>query len=177
MTTKARHGHAMEVAGRGQDGGVEIGMGVQPENLEPPSALPTMAGNSADRTNGEAVVATQDDGQVLARQFRAYRIVYAVVPGHDFRQVSESVDRRQLGIVRAAQIATVHDLDTKAGNRPVDAGNPQRVRPHPGTSLPGADVSGDADDADCASRHSLRDSHPRSPSPIRRSPDSPSRER
>jgi len=67
--------------------------------------------------------------------------------------VAEAIDRQQIGIAWAAQVAAVPDLDTKVGDGRDDAGNAQGFRPHAGSRRSGADVGGHADDANGKNGH------------------------
>jgi hypothetical protein len=114
-------------------------------------------GDGADRTDGQTVVAAEHDRQAPVLQLGVHRSVHAAVPGHDFVHVAEAIDRRQIGIAWAAQVAAVPDLDTKVGDGRDNAGNAQGFRPHAGPRRSGADVGGNADDANGKNGHdSLR---------------------
>ena len=63
MAAQAGHRHAVDVAAGCQRVGVEVGMGVQPQDAQFFAGVAAVARHGADGANAQAVVAAQQDGQ------------------------------------------------------------------------------------------------------------------
>ena len=93
MAAQAGHRHAVDVAAGCEGVGVEVGMGIQPQDAQLFTGVAAVAGHGADRAYAQAVVAAQQDGQAPVRQFRIHGVVNGLVPLGDFGQVAVAVHR------------------------------------------------------------------------------------
>ena len=148
VAAQAGHRHAVDVAAGGEFGGVEVGVRVQPQHAELLAGFAAVAGHRADGPHAQAVVAPQHDGQSALGEFGVHRVVQCGVPCHHFGQVAVTVDRRLPGVGRAAQVATVDHLQAVALQHRLQAGHAQGLGPHGGAARAGADVGGNANEAD-----------------------------
>ena len=144
---QAGHGHAMHIAAGRECTGVEVGMGIQPQHPQLLTHFCAMAGHGADAAQAQAVVATQQDGQVAQLQFGIHGVKHPLVPLHHLGQVSITVHGRLPGVGGATQVAPVKHLQSVRLQRCLQARHAQGLGPHGGAARPGADVGGGADQA------------------------------
>src|SRR5690606_7453818 len=104
---QAGHRHAVDVAGRGNVAGVEVGVGIEPQHAQLLAGLAAVAGDAGDRAEAEAMVATEQDRHPAAAELGVHRLHHHAVPLGDFGQMTEAVDRRLPRVARAAQVAAV----------------------------------------------------------------------
>jgi hypothetical protein len=76
----------MEIAGRGGFVGVEVAMGINPDQTQM-----TAASRTGDRTEGQAVVAAQDEGQAAALHGTGNALCQLVTDGNDTVQVAQTI--------------------------------------------------------------------------------------
>ena len=176
---QAGHRHAVEVATGGQLTGVEVGMSVQPQHAQFLARFAAVPRHRADRSQSQAMVATQQDRQFGLAQHGQHGIVHHLVPGQHLWQVAVAVHRRQPWVGRADQVAPVCHLQAQAFEHGLQPSHPQRFRAHAGAAAAGADVGGRADQADAGlhgrirplwpRRRRSRSAQPACPRPARRS--------
>ena len=150
VAAQAGHRHAVQVAARGQGLGVEVGMGIEPQHAQPLARVAAVARHRADRADGQAVVAAQQQRQLPYLQRGQHGVVHRLVPGCHLGQVAVAVHRRLPGVGRAAQVALVVHLQAQRRQHRRQLRHPQRLRPHAGAAAAGADVGRRANQADRA---------------------------
>ena len=145
--------HAMQVAARCQFAGVEIRMGIEPQHPQRLAGIPAVAGHRADRTDRQAMVTPQHDGEAGLQQLSQHRVMHAAVPDRHFGQVPVALFWHPVRICRALQVAQVMHDQALTLQRATDAGHAHRFRAHRGTPPAGANVGRYADQADVAASH------------------------
>ena len=140
MPAQTGHRHAVDVATGCERGGVEVGMGIEPEHPQAAALRTAMARHRADGANTQAVVAAQHDRHAAFLQFGMHGIVQQLVPGHDFGQMTKTVHGVLPGIGRTREVAAIAHVHTEPGDGLVDAGHAQRLRAHARAQAAGADI-------------------------------------
>ena len=174
VAAQHRDRHAVDVAARRQDVGVEVGMGVEPEDAQLPAGLAAVPRHRADRADAQAVIAAEQDRHAPAGEFGVDRVVDGAIPGGDGVEVAVALVRRLPGIRRPAEVAAIDDVEAMADEHRADVGDAQRLGSHAGAAHAGADVGRCADQADEAI-HGAR--WPRCRAPARRGGRSRTRKR
>ena len=153
MAAQAGHRHSVDVAAGRERVGVEVGMGVQPEDAQLFAGVAAVAGHGADGPNTQAVVAAQQNGQAAIGQFGIHRIVHGLVPVRDLGQMAVAVHWRQPGVAGANHVAFVDDVQALGRQHVGDIGHAQGLRPHAGAAAASTNVGGGAYQADFCILH------------------------
>ncbi len=143
---QARHGHAVQTAGRAEFTRIEIGMRIQPQHAQRPTHAAAMARDRRDRADAQRVVAAEQNGQPLFGQLPIHRIVHLMIPRRDLCKIAIAVHLDQPGIRRTADVAAIHHVEATLSQRRMDAGDPQRLRTHGRTAIARADIRGRTDE-------------------------------
>ena len=144
---QAGHGHAVHIAAGRQRAGVEVGMGIEPQHAQLFAAFGAVAGHGADAAQAQAVVATQQDGQVAQLQLGIHSAIHQPVPLHHLGQVAVAIHRGLPGVGRAAQVAPVKHLQAVRFQRRLQARHTQGLGAHGCAACAGANVGGRANQA------------------------------
>ena len=152
---QAGHRHAVDVAGRRDLAGVEVGMRVQPQHAQLLAGVAAVVRDRGDGTDAQAVVAAEQHRDAPAAQLGADRLHHQPVPGDHLFEVAVAVLGVAPGIAGAAEVAAIDHLHAALGQRFAQAGDAQRVRPHQCAAVAGTDVGGRADQRDpgCGGTH------------------------
>jgi len=148
VAAQYRHRHAVRIAGGRQVMGVEVGVGVQPQHAQVFAQLAAMTGHRADRANGQAVVAPQQDGHFAFAQRGMHRLMHGMVPGCHLDQVTVAADRGLPRVGRPADVAPVGDAQAVAFQRGLHSGNAKGLGAHGGAARARANVGGCAYEPD-----------------------------
>lgn len=141
---QAGHRHAVHVA-RGRDlAGVEIRMRIQPQHAQVLALLAAPARDRGDRTDPQAVVATEHDRHAAGLQFGVGRLHQRAVPGHHLVQMAVALHRRRPRVARAIQVAEVAHLHAACGERVTQARDAQGVRSQSCATVARTDIGGHA---------------------------------
>jgi hypothetical protein len=155
MTSNNGDRHAVNVAGRRGVRGVEVGVGVQPEDREGPLHCRTVARDRSDRPDRERVIAAEQDRQKPTSQRIIDRVADGLTPDGRFLEVPVAVDWRCVRIDRADDVAAILDRAAQTPQGCLDSGHAKGFRPHRAAAVAGADVRRRTDQRDgrvCASR-------------------------
>ena len=123
-------------------------MCIQPQNPQPLVRRAAMLRDSADASNGQAVISTQQDGQRAVRQLGSDCQVNRLNPGNDLGEVSVPASRRLAWIGRALEVSTVKHVHAVRLECHLKASDAQCLRPHAGSACARPDVGWCADQAD-----------------------------
>ena len=138
----------MHVAAGGDVGGVGVGMGIEPQHPQRAARCAAVPGHGADGSDGQAVVTTQQHGQLLVRQGGFDRVVNGLVPGHHFGQVAITRVGWLPGVGRAGQVALVSHLQAAQLQGFRQSCHTQGIGPQAGAAHAGANIGGGAYQAD-----------------------------
>ncbi len=145
---QAGHRHAVHVAAGGEDAGVEVGMGIEPEDAQFLAGLSAMPRHCADAADAQAMVAAEQDRQPGQPEFFMHRRVHRVIPRHDLGQVPVAAVRRLPRVGRADQVAAIDHREAMSFEDRHDAGHPQRLGAHARAPCAGTDVGRRTDEGD-----------------------------
>ncbi|MDT4853022.1 hypothetical protein FQZ97_872760 [compost metagenome] len=126
-----------------------------------------MAGDRADGADPQAVVAPEHDGQLALAEFGVHGRVQGLVPGRHFRQMPVALARRQPGVGRAGEVASVGDPQAVAFQHGREAGHAQGFGAHGGAACARANVCGNANEADVELHGAIVRQAPRMCTPCR----------
>ena len=113
----------MQVAAWRQLASIEIGVGVEPQNPQRFALFATVASHGTDRTNTQAVVSSEQNGQAFIFSSAVHGVMHLPVPFHDFGKMPIAIDRRLPGIGWSLQISPVIHHQTATYERTVQAGH------------------------------------------------------
>ncbi len=157
MSAQAGHRHAVEVAAGSQRVGVEVCVRIKPKDAQPLAGFAAVACHRADRTDAQAMVTAEQDGQAVQPQLGKHRIVHRAVPGGHLGQVPVAAGGWQPGVGRADQVAAVEHLEPVPLQHRQDVGHAQRFRAHARAAAGSPDVGRCANQAEVGVRsHSQR---------------------
>ena len=157
---QARHRHAVQVSAGAAGGGVDVGVGVEPDHAQQLALLAAMARDGADRADRQAVVATHQQRRLAPGQHAGNGVEDRPVPGHHFIQVAQSGADRSPRIRRPGQISVIDHGQPVATQHLDQSRHPQRIRSHAGAANAGTDVSRCSDQTHGFQTGSLRMSMP-----------------
>ena len=123
VAEQAGHRHAVDVPGGGEFIGVDVGVGVHPDDAQLLAGPAAVRGDGADAADGQAVVAAHQHRHPAVRQFGGDCVAHRPVPLDHLRQVAVAVDRRALGIRRPGDIARVADIHSEGPQGFSDTGD------------------------------------------------------
>src|SRR5580704_17445880 len=107
---QARDRHAVDIAGGGEQAGVEVRMRIKPQHPQISTGSAAMAGGSAHRADSKAVITAEQNGQALFAQLFEHGSVYLSIPLADLGRMPVAQHRRLRGIGWAVQIPLVNDI-------------------------------------------------------------------
>ena len=98
MTTEAGQGHSVKVAAGGLGRGVEICVGVKPQNAKLLLHRLAMFGYSGNGADGQAMISSHQNGQVPGTKNVMDGMVYGLVPLNHFSQMTVPIDGMSPGL-------------------------------------------------------------------------------